>query len=147
MAASRDKWPDVDAPMLQAVVDAFRKRSKAIRYQFRHLECTREFEESSRGTLERLNIDSRLLNSTMIRLSIWPDGCLWYRICRPGPRKAGGWEVNVSFFGDSKECGPLMLRDLFEKSGSLAYAATDNPSAAQNLEEIWKTVKPMGWQK
>jgi hypothetical protein len=75
-------WPAFDAPLLQDIAAAFRRRSKSLRYRA-GLSCGREFT----GAVERLVLD---LRGGHLRLSVWADGRMWLSVCVRAPGRNGG---------------------------------------------------------
>ena len=86
-------YPDFDDDGLAALTDAFRTRSKAITKHAAGWAITRERAD---GESERLNIDADGAHG-QLRLSIWADNVIWFRLCRGRPKN--GWEFMLSFHG------------------------------------------------
>ena len=100
-----------DSPLLISIVQAVERRGKAIRYQGT-LACEREFE---RG-VERLNVDVTLGLRERLRLSVWSDGAFWFSVNKPGPRRAGGWQINEQVEGSLGEWTPSEIVERIEES-------------------------------
>jgi hypothetical protein len=67
-----------ESAQLAAIAAAFESRGKAIRYQVRSFVIERELEGGD-DACERLNIDlQRPVDRARLRLSLWPDGVLWF---------------------------------------------------------------------
>lgn len=86
-------FPQFDADTLTALTDAFRARSKAITYHAPNWTISREPDTD----VERLNVDAEGHHGNL-RLSVWSDGGLFFRICRGRAKK--GWAFMLSFHGD-----------------------------------------------
>jgi hypothetical protein len=132
-----EHWPVFDAPLLQAVVAAFKRRRKAIAYHT-NLTCTREFCESSSEVIERLNLD---LRSNSLRLSVWTDGVLWVRLCRRGLGRNTGWAFMDHFYGDAQIVPAEALVAMVEQTLGLPIG-TELASEREQLRAIWTSIEP-----
>jgi hypothetical protein len=91
-----------------------------------------------------LNVDVSSIadRPTQVRLSLWPDGALWFRAAQPGTRAHGGWDFLLSFDGTLGDLPPDELVSIFESSlhelGGHVHA-----SAAPRLLALWSRVQPI----
>jgi hypothetical protein len=128
-------WPDFDAPLLQEVAGAFRRRRMAIAYQ-QPLSCAREFTESNASAVERLTLVAGTL-----RLSIWSDGVLWLAVCVRASVRNAGWSFQDSFHGDVRDVSAESLVRMFEATLALTFGS--NPAEErQQLRAVWSRVHP-----
>jgi len=132
-------WPTFDALLLQNVAAAFRHRRKAIRHQGA-LTCARVFDEKSRGTFERLNIDFKGLRRLDVRLSVWEDGSMWLRVCLPGVGRDSGWAFLSSFYGEIARLSVTEVVERFEATSLLCF--NPQPDCAEKLRGLWREVGP-----
>jgi hypothetical protein len=135
-------WPVFDAPLLQAIASAFRRRSKSLRYQA-GLSCERVFSETTDGVFERLNLDLRP-GAGALRLSVWQDGVMWLRLCVPAPGRNSGWALLERFYGSVLDVAPETLVNLLE--GTIAEpfhpGETDPVAYRERLRTTWGRVRP-----
>ena len=139
--ATSQEWPSFESPLLQAVSEAFRGRRKALRHRTKSFAVSRELEESPAEPPERLNADAETYEArpTQVRLSIWPDGALWFRACQPAKQ---GWAFLFAFHGQLR--APL-TRDVlswFEQSLSLVYGGSRPLDCEEQLLSVWHAVTP-----
>jgi hypothetical protein len=130
--------PDYESEFLSRCASAFLRRGKALRYQTVSFSVERSIEA---GATERMNVDVLIYRQSQIRLSIWPDGALWFRVATPGPRRRGGWDFLISFDAEIDALAPEELVALFEES----LIAIDVPAVegtAQKLLTIWARAHP-----
>lgn len=130
-------WPEFDSALLRDIADAFRLRRKALRYRA-GLSCEREFTETTEGASERLNID---LRDDRIRLSVWEDGILWFRVCVSGTGRNSGWAFLDSFHGDVQDVSPRTLVGMVEATLAIGFGA-DPPAERERLRNVWDRVRP-----
>lgn len=116
---------DFDDAGLAAIASAFVSRSKAISYHAKGWSLSRDMEDS-----ERLNFDADGFHGKL-RISIWPDRVIWFRLCR-GTTKSG-WDFLLTFSGDATE---VTSDELIETA--IASMTTDT----SQLIEIWRDVSP-----
>ena len=114
-----------DADTLNGLAAAFRARSKAITYHAAEWTVTRDDETQ----LERLNIDADGHHGKL-RLSVWTDGVLWFRLCRG--RAKNGWEFMLSFHGDRKDLDAATIVEQFIDS-----------MTSDEILAIWHNVSPV----
>jgi hypothetical protein len=88
--------PQFKSPLLRATAAAFTKRRKAIRRHTKTFEIERGLEQAGFDPPERLSAEAATLDSIQLRLSVWPDGALWFWAGRPSKR---GWKFQISFHG------------------------------------------------
>jgi len=136
-AADSNDWPAFDAPLLEEVSAAFRRRCKSLRYRA-GLACKRQFSEDAQGTDERLNLD---LRRGHVRLSVWADGIMWLSVCVTGCGRNSGWAFQDSFHGDIHDVSPQALVGMVEVTLGVPLG-TDAAAEREQLREIWKRVRP-----
>jgi hypothetical protein len=136
------QWPVFDAPLLQAIAAAFRRRSKSLRYQA-GLSCEREFSETADGVSERLNLDLRPDRGDL-RLSVWQDGVMWLRLCVPAPGRNSGWAFLDQFYGSVLDVSPETLVSLTEATIAEPFHPGDTDPVAyrERLRTTWGRVRP-----
>jgi hypothetical protein len=135
------EWPSFEAPLLASVSEAFRSRRKAIRHSTKSFAIARELEESPAEPPERLNADAETHESrpTQVRLSVWPDGALWFRVCQPAKQ---GWAFLSAFHGQLRSPSSEDLVAWFEQSLGLVHGSIRPPDCEQQLMSIWSAVAP-----
>lgn len=69
---------------------------------------------------ERVDFDFTTYLGGYIRLSAWEDGRMRFRSCKPGSRRAGGWEFQIVIDLSAKEARPEQIVDTFERSRYLS---------------------------
>ncbi len=79
-----------------------------------------------------------------IRLSLWPDGVLWFCACRA--QKQRGWEYEIRFHGLLESADVDGVRDMIEASIALIpfspYSVGDPNRLRSQLLEVWAVVAP-----
>ena len=120
-------FPQFDADSLTAFAEALRARSKAITYHAADWTVSRETEADS----ERLNVDADGHHGNL-RLSVWADGVLWFRLCRV--RAKNGWDFMLSFHGNLADLDAEMIVEQFIAS------MTQN---SDSLLSAWGNVSPV----
>lgn len=130
------------SPFLVAVEAAFSSRRKAISYHTHSFKISREVEDTGTEPPERLNIDIETLESpeSQVRLSVWPDGVLWFRACQPGKQ---GWRFLVAFSGHLESPVPSQMVDWFEASLPLLHGASRGSGYQERLLEVWTASNPV----
>ena len=139
---TRSEWPSFQSSLLTELVAAFRNRSKAISYHLRSFSVKSSLESGSAGNLERLNIDAHGSSSRELRLSVWADGGIWLRLCKPNSKKMGGWAFLIAFHGHMNQIPPHDMVALFEKSLNIGTSATVSSRIRSDLLRVWRTVEP-----
>ncbi len=119
-------FPQFNAASLATLAEAFRRRSKAITYQAPNWTISREIENES----ERFDVDADGIHG-QLRLSVWADGALWFRLCRG--RAKNGWDFMLSFHGDR---GDLAVQTVVEQYIASMTSHTDT------LLMRWQNVDP-----
>jgi hypothetical protein len=132
--------PQFTAPRLSQLVARLESRRRAIRYHASRLSVQREMETD--GT-ERLNADviAGQPRPVDLRLSLWSDDQIWFRACRPGPRRQEGWDFMLAFHGDATAIGPERLVELLEKSLARLSGSVAMDDLA-GLVELWNETTP-----
>ena len=108
-----------DSQFLTAVVEALRKRGRAIKHQGVSLTTTRTVEVTDGEKCERLEIEARLRKRQQFKLFAWDDRALWMHAAEGSP--AGSWNFQFT------DGGRLMS----------AHTAADLVSA---LEASWEAM-------
>ena len=119
--------PDFHDSELANVVDSLCSRSKAITYHDSDWTITRDV---AGDEPERLNIEINGAHG-QLRLSIWADRVLWFRLC--SGRARGGWDFILSFHGDTSQVTPEQLVE------ELVCSMTADPA---DLLTVWQSVSP-----
>jgi hypothetical protein len=132
------EWPAFDAPLLQDIAEAFRRRGKAIRYQTT-LFCERDFSETADGVLERLNLD---LCHGHVRLSVWDDGVMWLSVCVRGVGRNSGWAFKDDFHGDVLDLSGQSLVRMVETTLAMSFGVAPAAEEREQLRELWRPVRP-----
>jgi hypothetical protein len=126
MGAKVPDWPEPKSDLLDGVVSAFRRRSKAIKHMLLRWEMSLETDDS----VERLNVDT--FCSHHIRLSVWADGQMWVRVCK-GDKN--GWELNYSFHLDLNDNDPSTVTARFEETHIHAGDQSE-------VKKLWQSFNP-----
>jgi hypothetical protein len=120
------------------VSGAFRRRRKSLAHQNRSFKLARELEEGAARPMERLNADIDAWRE-QIRLSVWPDGVLWFRACQAAKR---GWAFLFAFHGRLDSPGAVHgLVARFEES--LLLVGMRKADCEERLLALWRTVNPV----
>ena len=136
------EWPSFQSSLLTGLVAVFRNRSKGISYHLRSFSLKNSLDSGSTEDLERLDIDALAAGSTKVRLSVWADGGIWLRLCRPNSKKMGGWAFLIAFHGHMNQIPPDDIVALFEKSLNIGTSATVSSRIRSDLLRVWRTVEP-----
>ena len=139
--ASSQDWPSFESPLLESVSEAFRSRRKALRSRTKSFAVSRELQEGPPEPPKRLNADAETQEArpTQVRLSVWPDGTLWFRACQPGKQ---GWAFLLAFHGQLQSPLAHELLAWFEQSLALVYGSTRPPDCEERLLSIWDAAAP-----
>jgi hypothetical protein len=140
--AELSPWPTFDSSLLQGVVIAFTRRSKAIRYRA-GLSREREFSETGSGAFERLNLDLRP-GIGDLRLSVWEDGVMWLRLCVAGTGRNSGWTFMDEFHGSVNDVSPEAVVAMIESTIGEPFRPESSNQAEyrERLRMIWGRVQP-----
>lgn len=133
-------WPSFDAPLLESISQAFLGRQDTAKQRYSSFLMSREVEDSDAEPPERLNVDTAftgLKRPVSIRLSVWPDGALWFRACEPGKR---GWAFLLAFQGQLPGPHSSELVRLFEETTVHLSARTGD--AEERVLRLWSGVSP-----
>jgi hypothetical protein len=135
------KLASFENPLLSECAKAFERRSKAIRYQTKAFAIERSVGADGG---ERLNVDVSTLvdRPTRVRLSLWPEGALWFQAAQPGTSARGGWDFLFSFEGTLGDLHPDELVSTFESSLHELHGYV-HASAAERLLALWSRVQPI----
>ena len=128
-------WPPVTSLQIRRVIDAFQRRAKTIKQSLTGWTCSYDISDG-----ERLDLDFETLARTSIRLTLWGDGPMWFRACRPGARRHGGWAFVWAFHADWSNSSAEQIVEMFE--ASLYYCDTPSPESEQDLMRVWSTTSP-----
>ena len=139
--ATSQEWPSFESPLLESVCAAFGSRRKAFRHSTKSFAISRELEQSPAEPPERLNADAETHEArpTQVRLSVWPDGALWFRVCQPAKQ---GWAFLSAFHGQLCAPSTRNLVTWFEQSLGVVHGSTRPPDCEQQLLSIWHAVAP-----
>ncbi len=130
--------PTCESPVLNAISDAFSRRSKAINHKSSSRSVTRTVEHD--GT-ERLDIDVRTFAVCNIRLSVWNTNQMWFRACESNSPRQGGWKSVVAFHGDIARLEPATIIELLEESMILAHSS-EPIALLEEFRQLWSEVQP-----
>lgn len=130
-------WPTFDAPLLQAIADAFVRRRKALRHRI-SLSCEREYTESPEGTWERLNLN---FGVNFLRLSVWADGAMWVGVGVRAKGRNAGWAFQETFHGDMRDVSGETLVRMVEATLALRLGS-DPAKFREELRAVWARVRP-----
>ena len=86
-------FPEASSGFIQKLLQAFKSRSKAIKHAVVGWTISLNLDDGA----ERLDQDFVNSQGHIIRLTAWQDGVMWFRTCKSGPRKLGGWEFSFAF--------------------------------------------------
>ena len=103
--------PSFEAKSLNSIAKELGRRSKGLKHRVAKWECSREIEAPNDD--ERLNVDLEIRGGRQVRLSVWADGIMWFRICARGP---SGWQFLLSFAGDCSGLSPEVVVDTLKES-------------------------------
>jgi len=120
-------FPQFESDFLVALTDAFRSRSKAITGHAKGWTISREID----GEYEQFIIDADGHHG-QLRLSVYNDGELWFRLCRGRPKN--GWNFLLTFHG---KCSNLEAETTVEQ---FINSMTHN---TETLLTTWKNVGPV----
>lgn len=134
--------PSFDSPLLRELAVAFARRRKGIRYRA-GWSCGREFHETAEGTVERFDLDL-CPGGGHLRLSVWADGELWFRLCVTGPGRNAGWAFMDWFHGSAEDLSPVALVGMIEATLAESFRPGESDPAAyrERLRTIWARVRP-----
>ena len=135
-----ESWPSFDAPLLESISQAFLSCHGSAKQRYSSFLLSREVEDSQTEPPERLNVDTAftgMKRPVSIRLSVWPDGALWFRACEPGRR---GWDFLLAFHGQLSGPHSSELVRLFEETTPHVAARTDDTH--QRVLRLWSRVSP-----
>jgi len=140
--------PKADTDFAQAVLDAFRKRSKAISRLAARPECTpvKEVINGRESQLGRTDIEIRYqLRGAWVdlRFHVWGDRWVWVD-ARSSSKSGWVWEFTI----EGRFISPGGARDLVaraEETISASYKSTDD--IPQAMSAIWATCLATGPQR
>lgn len=127
--------------LLRNLSASVQARQNPLRHQTKTLSVTRELEPEVSGLSERMNIDVELAESrpTQARLSVWPDGTLWFRACTPDKR---GWAFLLSFSANLIDSSDEDVVSYFEQSLGIVHGASRDESTCEQLLHLWRAFEP-----
>jgi hypothetical protein len=138
----RLKWPTFDSTELQEVATAFLRRRKALGYHA-ELSCDQEFSETAGGASERFNLDLRD-GFGDLRLSVWQDGVMWFRLCVRGSGTNSSWAFMDCFHGSVQDVSAETLVAMIEATIAEPFrpGSSDPLAYRERLRMIWRRVQP-----
>lgn len=132
--------PRVPSPFIKGLLSAFVRRRKAIKYQLETFEPSFGIEEDEKGSeLQLLQVEAATAEGppTQISLKVWEHGEMWFRLCKPGASRIGGWVFNESFRGTAANLEGRKLVKLYEESLLAAFAPRDGAELRERILKIW----------
>lgn len=131
------------AEFLQMVVDALRRRARAINYIGGRIFVERIIEKSESVSIEKIEITYRRLSRARgprVRIFIWSDRWCWVD-AREIARQGWRWKWTAEGRLMPEVIGTSTIAAL-EESIKVAFHASEE--APQRLEEIWKPLLARG---
>lgn len=123
-----------DSFFLSEVIEAFRKRSRAIKHQGGMLAIERVVEVTDGEKRERLEIECRIRKRQRVCLLVWDDRALWLHAAESIPKS--GWKFQFTESGRFAGAGDArMLISAFEATMSAVYEMTAADTG--RLTAIW----------
>ena len=109
------EWPTPKAAILSALVDALRRRSKALNKRVQKFDIELTHESVDGNVLERLNLNLENWMPNPDRLSFvkWDDGTLWVDARRSSKN---GWDYEFAFYASCSEIEPAEITETIERS-------------------------------
>lgn len=124
--------PTFDDSFLQAVVDSFRKRRKAIKHYARDIICNKiEERDGSKVLQERLELKIRD-GACTIRMHAWSDRYIWLDCRKPAK---SGWDWSWTHEGRLLGDDARQLVEKLERTIKLSWIMT--PDCVSDFGEIW----------
>jgi hypothetical protein len=136
-------FPQPYAPFLIDVVDALRKRSKALKFRVKSLICDRVIERKGDDEVEKIELTitpHQDRAKTQIRLHFWEDRWIWIDIRRS---EKIGWQWRWG--NDGRLTGEFEGRDIvvaIEKTIDQTNSIT--AETVSELDEIWRALLARG---
>jgi len=130
-------WPAPIAPALREIVDALKKRSKAIKGKTGtgKFDISLMTDDVKGERFERLNLDVTLFTNadqyTDVRMAFWDDFLLRIDICRPATGRQG-WDYSYGRFGDFTEVPPTTVAEHIEATISTFDLLSDR------IDKLWE---------
>lgn len=132
--------PQFKSSLLKATAAAFTKRRKAIRRHTETFEVERDLEQAGFEPPEKLTAKAATIGgSVQLRLSVWPDGAMWFWAGRPSKQ---GWTFQIAFHGSLADAVPTGVVSRFEESLGLVYKVTAVSDVREPLMALWRDVEP-----
>ena len=129
-------WPTPQSPTLQGIIDALRRRSKAIkgRISTGTFDISLTDEEVNGERFERLSLDLKLYTGadqySYVALSFWNDSVMHLSIQRASTGRFG-WDYNYRRFGDFTNVSSKEMAELIESTVSTFDLMPDT------IEKMW----------
>lgn len=126
-------FPTFESAFINDVLEALRKRQKAIKYKVRDITCEKVIERDEVDR-EKMEITIRPLRRAAIRLFIWDDRWAWVD-CRLGTKKGWAWQWTT----DGRLLGSIdgrMVVSLLEQTIDAAATADNGTSV---FADVWST--------
>lgn len=132
-----------DSPLLTDLLEALRKRSRAIKHKGAQLTIERVIEEADGEKRERLEIECRLRKRQRVRLLVWDDRALWVHAAEAVPKS--GWKFQFTDSGRYVGTADTrMLVSALEATWAAMYEMTSADTG--RLATIWAPLLAKGPQ-
>ena len=130
-----------DSPLLTELLEALRKRSRAIKHKGVQVAIERVIEEADGEKRERLEIDCRLGKRQQARLFVWDDRALWVHAAEAIPKS--GWKFQFTDSGRYVGTADArMLVSALEATWAAMYEMA--PADIGRLASIWTPLLAKG---
>jgi len=124
-------------------LEAFRRRSKALKHQFGVVECEQVIVREPDGEVRKLELRfaDRSIKGRSIRLHFWEDRWVWLDLRKGAPR---GWAWEWTF--DGRLSGAKTYRDLLDavERTRLVLPYSEEPLDMISLADIWTPILLQG---
>ncbi|MFM2216002.1 MAG: hypothetical protein RL240_320 [Planctomycetota bacterium] len=109
------EWPTPKAAILSALVDALRRRSKALNKRVQKFDIELTHESVDGNVFERLNLnlENWMPNRDRLSFVIWDDGTLWVDARRSSKN---GWDYEFAVYASCSEIEPAEITETIERS-------------------------------
>jgi hypothetical protein len=130
---------DPASAFLFSVLAALRARRKSLKHQLKSLVLEIRSEP---GTEECLAIFVNTLAARPSRLNVltYANGFVSVTASRPGPRRSGGWDLNLAWSGLADLDAPTAIQGALERSIDLLYAEANESNTAPRFAECWSSI-------
>jgi hypothetical protein len=127
-------FPTFGSAFINDVLDALRKRQKAIKYKVRDIGCEKVIERQE-ADREKLEITIHTSERAAIRLFIWDDRWAWVD-CRLGTKDGWAWQWTTDGRVMGSIDGQIMVSSLEQ---SIDAAAAVGSNGTSTFADVWST--------